>query len=344
MLNCEKLRGGAVCSGRVLWIDTTGSLYIAHRFDIFKSQDQGHTWEHCWKVPGSGWKSKFVNIRLAARLLRQEVRTFCLLSDGTGIAVTKSGIFRGERSGEEPDRKPMDFVMCPENGTPLNIAVDEQDRIFFGDYGFSGQKRLYCSFDRGKSFEEIYRFKEGDIRHVHGIQADPYEGGYWVFVGDWDAQPGIAKLSQDLKTLDWVERSSQMVRVVKAIIEPDCLYYGTDAEFEQNYIVRLDKKTGKRELLLPTPGASLHATRFGDCRVIATDVEPGQREQFSTLYVSKSGGDWKELCRHAKDCWSTKYFQFGTCVLPNNVSETTWGAYSGQALKGIDDKTVVFDF
>ena len=338
--------------GKVLGIDPSGSLYIARRFDIIKSRDQGISWEHCWTIPESGWKAKCAVIRPVARLLRQEVRTFCLLSDDTGIAVTKSGIWRGK-----PGQSRMAFVMKPPDGTPLNIVADTQDRIFFGDYGYTGTKRIYASMNTGRSFEEIYRFKERDIRHVHGIQEDPYEGGYWVFVGDFDEQPGIAKLSQDLKNLDWIERGSQMVRVVKAIIEPDCLYYGTDSEFEQNHIVRLDKKTGKRESLLPIPGASLYATRFGGLRVIATSADgTAYSEPFSTLYVSeadltcgdrekKGGGrsEWKPLCRYAKDFLPPKYFQYGTCVLPNGVSETSWGAFSGIALKGLDDRTVVFE-
>ena len=82
--------------GKVLWIDRSGSLYVARRFDILKSDDRGVTWQHCWTIPDTGWKAKCACIRLAARLLRQEVRTFCLLSDGTGVAVTKSGIWRGE--------------------------------------------------------------------------------------------------------------------------------------------------------------------------------------------------------------------------------------------------------
>ena len=234
--------------------------------------------------------------------------------------------------------------MKPSNGTPLNIAADSQDRVFFGDYGFTGTKKIYVSQNGGRSFEEVYRFEESDVRHVHGIQADSYDGGYWVFVGDFDEQPGIAKLSQDLKKLDWIERGNQMVRTVKAIIEPDCLYYGTDSEFEQNYIVRLDKKTGKRELLLPISGPSLHATRFGKRRVITTSVEPSAYgEPFSTIYFSTVGGDWQPLCRYAKDIWSQKYFQYGTCVLPNNVSETSWVALSGQALKKIDGQTIVFE-
>jgi hypothetical protein len=328
-------------SGRVLWVDQLHRIYVAWQFDIFRTEDQGKTWQKLWTIPVSGWKPKCAKIRLAARLLRQEIRTFCLLSDGTGIAVTKSGIFRGETGKEE-----MELVMVPSNGTPLNICFDNQDRVLFGDYGFKGMKRLYVSTNKGKSFEEFWRFDEGDIRHVHGIQPDLFDGGFWVFAGDFDTQPGIARLSDDLKNFDWIERGHQMVRTVKAIIEPNYIYYGTDTEFEQNYIVKLDKKTGKWERLQPIAGASLHATRFGNLRIISTSVDSSQFcEQFSALYVSiQSDENWNLLKKYDKDFWSPRYFQYGTCVLPNNVSETSWGIFSGQALKKIDGQTIIFEW
>jgi hypothetical protein len=328
-------------SGRVLWLDSSGTLYVARQFDIFRTENQGKTWQKLWMIPVSGWKPQCAKIRLAARLLRQEIRTFCLLSDGTGIAVTKSGIFRGE-----PTSQRMEFVMSLPNGIPLNIISDTQDRILFGDYGFNGIKRIYVSTDKGRTFHEIYQFKENEIRHVHGIQFDSYDDGFWVFVGDFHEQPGIARLSGDLKNFDWVARGSQMVRTVKAIIEPNCLYYGTDTEFEQNYIVRFDKQSGKHELIQPIAGASLSASRFGKLRVISTSVDGSVFcKKYSAIYgCIKQDSSWEELVRYSKDMLPLKYFQYGNCILPNSISELSWGAYSGNALKGIDNQTIIFDW
>jgi hypothetical protein len=328
-----------IVDGQILWMSHE-RLLIARGFQIFQSDDQGKTWQKRWTIPIRNWKSTFVSVRLLARLLRQEIRAFCLLSDGTGVAVTKSGIFRGE-----PECPLMDFVMQPIDGTPLNIIADKQDRLFFGDYGYNGVKSIYVSFDKAKTFEVIRQFKPDEIRHIHGIQEDPFDGGYWVFTGDYKHQAGIARLSSDFKHFDWIYRSSQHVRLVQAIIEHDCLYYGTDSNVENNYIVRFDKSTCKPELLCPISGASLFATRFGKMRLISTSVDSSTKTKDVILY-GKYGDDdnWKELIKYRKDFWNPKYFQYGTLVFPKINSETTWGVYSGQALCGFDNKTAIVNW
>jgi hypothetical protein len=330
------LKVNKIIDGQVLWASCENIL-ISKGFNIFQSNDHGETWKLRWTIPIQNWKSVFVHIRLTARLLRQEIRTFCLLSDRTGVAVTKSGIFRGE-----PESPLMDFVMQPINGTPLNIMVDKQNRVFFGDYGFNGVKSIYVSFDKAKTFEVIKQFNPNEIRHVHGIQEDPFDSGYWIFTGDYENQSGIARLSPDLKYFDWVYRNSQQVRLVQAIIESDCLYYGTDSNVENNYIVRFDKSSCQPELLCPISGASLFATRFGKMRLISTSVDPTTKTKDVILY-GKYGDDghWNELITYRKDFWNPKYFQYGTLIFPRTNSETIWGVYSGKAVDGFDNKTAI---
>jgi len=327
-------------SGRVLWISRNNEIYLARNYQIFQSNDLGKTWQLRWRIPLKGWKNFVPLSRLATRLLRQEIRSFVLLSDGTPIVVSRHGIYRASSEGD------MDFVMIPDDGTPLNMCVDRNDRVLFGDYGYSGTKRIYASFDRGRTFDTVYEFPLGSIKHIHGIQEDIYEGGFWVFVGDSNEQSGIAKLSSDLKHLDWVARGSQNVRVVQAIIEPDCLYYGTDSEFIKNHIVRFDKGSGKISPILPVEGSSLFAAKFGEKRVIATCVEPNKEYYHpkAALYYSLGDSKWSKIIEHTKDCWHPSFFQFGTYVLPKCFSNGNFGAFSGQSLKGIDNQTVIFQW
>src|SRR4030042_3277356 len=105
-----------------------------------------------------------------------------------------------------------------------------------------------------------------DIRHIHNVIWDRFDGGYWVMVGDFDKQPGIGKLFADFKNLKCLRRGDQEARAVGVIVEKDCLYYGTDSELCQNYIVRMDKKTGQITRLRAVEGSSLYATRFVDVR------------------------------------------------------------------------------
>ena len=53
-------------SGRALFIDRTGRLYVARDYQIFRSEDGGATWELDAWVPASGWKPLAARITLAA--------------------------------------------------------------------------------------------------------------------------------------------------------------------------------------------------------------------------------------------------------------------------------------
>ena len=327
---------GGTC-GRALYVGPAGEVYVARRYQIYRSDDWGGTWRLDSFVPGRGWKPLVARSRLGARLLRYEIAAFQVLSDGSRIAVARDGLYRAE-----PGALRMSRVFRISRGSrPLNLAVDGS-RVLFGEYGNldAYEVFLYISEDGGKTFHVGYRFPKGDIRHIHNVLVDPHHDGYWVLVGDYERHPGIASLSKDMQTLEWLNRGSQRHRAVQALIEPDCLIYGTDSDCQENAIVRIDKRSGQVHDLREVEGCSLYATTFGEVRLISTGVLPnpvGSSNECS-LYASRDGVRWERLLVHRKDRYHTKYFQFGTIVLPYTYHTQPRGMYSGQAIEGMDDR------
>ncbi len=323
--------------GRALYIGSAGEVYVAKKYEIYRSDDWGATWQLNCFVPSSGWKPLIAKSRLGARLLRYYIAAFEVLADGSRVAVARDGLYRAG-----PGETRMSRVFRIMRGSrPLNLSVDG-NRVLFGEYGNldSYEVFVYISEDGGKTFDVGYRFPKGDIRHVHNVLVDPHHDGYWVFVGDFGRQPGIASLSKDMRTLQWLNRGSQKYRAVGVLVEPDCLIYGTDAERQQNSIVRLDKNTGNVHDLLDVEGCSLYATTFGQVRVISTGVVPqltGNPRECS-IYASLDGADWKRVVVHKKDRHHSKYFQVGTIVLPYAYHAEPRGMYSGQAIEHMDDE------
>jgi hypothetical protein len=324
--------------GRALYIGQRGELYIARRYQIYRSDDWGATWKLDCYVPTSGWKPWVAKSRLGSRLLRYYIAGLRILGDGSRIAIARDGVYR---AGPGEVRMSSAFRIT-RGSRPLNIAVDG-DRVLFGEYG-SGLETcgvcIYASEDGGRSFHVGYQFPRGDIRHVHNVLLDPYQDNYWVLVGDSDQQAGIGALSKDLKTLEWLKRGSQRARAVSVIVAPDCLVYGTDSDRDRNFIVSLDKRSGTLDEILEIEGSSLYATTFGPVRVISTTVEPNPlcKSQDCALYASMAGSDWKRMLAHRKDRYHFKYFPFGTLVLPYAYNAEPRGMYSGQAVEDVDDK------
>ena len=330
--------------GRALFSASNGDLYIGRGCQIYRSRDLGQSWERDCYVPSFGWKHHCSRIRVLARLLRWYIAALHVLPDGSRLAVARDGIYRAE-----PGEQRMTRVFEIKRGSrPLNISVDGS-RVLFGEYGSgleSTEVLIYVSEDSGRTYHEGFRFPQGDIRHVHHVMVDPFDGHYWVLVGDFGRQTGIGALSRDLKHLEWIGRGTQRHRAVSAIIDPDSLTYGTDSDRDHNFIVRLDKKSGRIEELIEVEGSSLYATRFGSLRLISTAVEPNPycRSQECSLYGSENGADWERFVTHRKDRLSPVYFQFGALVLPYTQNSSLSGfMYSGQAIRDLDGRVALVD-
>ena len=330
--------------GRALFIGERGTLYVSRDYAIHRSDDGGRTWVLDCEVPSRGWKPLAARFPLAARALRLNIQALQVLPDGSRVAIARDGIYRAG-----PDEVEMLRTWGVTRGSrPINLSADG-NRLLFGEYGgveMDGvQVRVYCSDDSGRHFELAYEFRKGDIHHIHNIVVDAYAGHYWVLAGDHGRTPGIAALSKDFRDLDWIGRGNQMVRAVDMLVRPDCLIYGSDSELEQNYIIRLDKKTGRYERVVPLDGSSLYASDFGNLGLISTCVEPSRvnKGRYSSLYGSVDGANWKQLLSLPKDCWKAVLFQFGLIVLPYVESlQPAYGMFSGQALTKHHNRVSIF--
>ncbi|GLH74850.1 hypothetical protein GETHLI_33520 [Geothrix limicola] len=325
--------------GRALFIDRKGSLYIARKYRIFRSDDGGATWNLDCYVPTSGWKPVASTFSLAARALRFNIQAFQVLADGSRVAVARDGIYRAQ-AGES--RMTRSWAVT-RGSRPITLSA-EGNRVFFGEYGGAEMDhvgvRVYLSEDGGRHFEPFFEFPKGDIHHIHNVVVDPYADHYWVLAGDHGRTPGIAALSKDGRHLDWLDRGHQMVRAVSVLPRPDHLIYGSDSEVEPNFLIRLDKKTAKWERLLPVEGSSLYAADVNGMAVISTSVESSavNTARHCSLYASHDDATWTRLVSLEKDLWSP-ILHFGLIVLPTvqDASTRRW-MFSGQALKRHHDR------
>jgi len=328
------------CPGRAVHVEPDGTLYIARKYAIHASKDDGKSWSHVATMPYALKRRIGALTRMTSRLLRVEVRAAMRLSDGRFIAANREGVCFLDTTNRQMVRSQVDSGNV-DWWPPMTISRGPNDLIVWGEYGGNPQRRsvrLFASDDGGKSFHVAFSFPAGEIRHIHNLYFDASLDKYWVLSGDHDHEPGIGLLSRDFRDLEWVVKGDQTHRAVEVFDFGDRLVYGTDTEMAPNAVMSLDKATGKVRRVAETDGSCIYAGRFGDTYAITTSVEPSEVNacRDAKLLLSRDGETWHEVFSAPKDRWNENYFQFGSLVLPRGNSDRNTIMFSGQALRGID--------
>src|SRR5262249_12213870 len=108
--------------GRALLLGDDGSFYIGRNNSIFRSGDQGRSWQFVTKVPCSLIRRLAQVSRMACRLVRHEVRSLKVLSDGSLLASNREYIYFANPGDDVMTRAKLDEGTQPLS-PPMIITV-----------------------------------------------------------------------------------------------------------------------------------------------------------------------------------------------------------------------------
>jgi hypothetical protein len=279
--------------------------------------------------------------RMSARLLRSGFQNLAFYDDKI-IAIIDKHIAVLEK--ESKKFKPTFKII---KGTrPLGMAATPDGNIYWGEY-FNNKERepvsVYRSKDGGYSWEVIYTFPEGTIRHIHNMFYDSFDDSLWILTGDEDSESKILKTDRNFNSIEVIFQRNQQSRAATMIIEKDYIYYATDTPYEQNYIYRIERKTGQREKLAEISGPSMYSCKAGKMYFFSSAAEPGECYYPAACVWGSSDGDkWHKLIEWTKDRWHPGYFQFGNVFLPKGTIEDKILAMTGAAVREIDGDTLIW--
>jgi hypothetical protein len=286
------------------------------------------------------WKASFF---LTRRLFRAEITHLYHFQGDTWMCIAKKGIFRYNNNSKL-------FEKCcdiEKGSRPMNLCQAKDGTIYYGEYCFNPDMkpmRIFQSKDNGDTWTVAYEFKQGEINHIHGIFNDPFSDKIWVATGDEDSACIFGYTEDGFATLVRKYQGSQQSRVCVPLFTKDEIIFATDTHYEQNYIRSINRKTGEVSNLQPIQGSGIYAVQMTDGKMlVSTTVEPSQvnKDQWSHLWYSKDGHQWKEIKKYRKDLWHVRYFQFGSIRFPNYEDNTDCIIFTGRALRRIDGKTVI---
>jgi hypothetical protein len=282
------------------------------------------------------WRRMTSHVRLAGRLVRDGFHALAVHPSGALVGAVPGAIVTCA-TGDSTFR--VTHVIS--RGTrPLNIAIDPAGTFFWGEY-FDNVARdavhIYASIDAGRSWQVVYTFAKGAIRHVHNIVYDRWRDCLWILTGDYGGECRILRAKCDLSEVQTVLSGNQQARAVACIPAKEGLYFSTDTPLEQNFICRLSDN-GEIARLAPISSSSIYACRTQSGMFFSAMVEPSEvnRDRQVRVYGSGDGERWSAKLAWEKDRWPMKFFQYGNAFLPSGENATDVLAVTTVAVAGAD--------
>lgn len=293
------------------------NFYLSRRNALFHSTDLKPPFRKIAAVDSPFWKQLASNFRPLQRLLRFMVTNVIPLANGDlFVTFDKSvGIIRNGRyqvlSGLE---RPCRVLRSA-------CAVDEQDRVFFGEYlanNERGEMRVYqytCGDDR---LEVIYTFPKNSIKHIHGLYYDENTKSIFCLTGDDEKECQILQTFDQFQTVETIGQGDETWRAVSLLFTEKSLFYGMDAEFRANHIYQCDRASGERKSLGEVNGTVFYSKKLGEDLFFTTTAEnaPSQTENVAAIWNVNREGKCEEIVKFKKDFWHPTLFMFGTIHFP----------------------------
>lgn len=274
---------------------------------IVRSTDNGETWRKDGLLRLTWWQEALSLFPPLRRVTRSEASGILLPGDGARLCVAFKGIFRADPGSGEYRR----VFRFPRGFRPLNLCAGPDGRIYWGEYFLnlrsSNPVRIYGSADEGRSWQVVFTFPAGAICHVHRIVYDPYADALLVCTGDREEEAGIWQTKDGFRSLTILIRT----RTTALISCPRAFLYGTDYPRGENFIMALDRQSGRATKIQKVPGPVLYGSKVGRYAVFASMAErrdhevtvwAGNEKSFQLAAhfpVRKSCQIWRELAGYS---------------------------------------------
>ncbi len=316
-----------------------GEYLISRRNRLYRSTSLKPPFDEIGRVGAPQWKAGLSTFRLAQRLFRFMFYNVAPLADGSifvtfdkTVGIFRNGIYETLSGLERPCRV-----------LRSGCAVDHDGDIYFGEYLANderGEMRVYRYRTGGEGLEVAYVFQPGSIKHIHGLYYDPFTDSIFCLTGDAPHECQILKSRDECRSFEVVGSGDETWRAVSLLFSKGHLTYGTDAEFRDNQIFRVNRETPAREQLAKVDGTVFYSKAIGDDLFFTTTAEnaPSQKENVAALWHLDQEGKCTKLASFAKDIWHPTLFMFGTIHFPFQCASSDELFFSLVSVKG-DNRT-----
>jgi len=328
MRKFKKLQVLTIVNNDELFLSYLNKLYLYH------CSTNKLTLEYCFKIDFLTLLSRISVI--VRRLLRKDIR-YALAIDSDLIMVRERKIFLFNTYL----KKIIWELDLPRGSRPLNMTYVKnlkgfKSGIYFGEYFSNPNLDYVCIYSiiDGK-LEEVYRFKNGLINHIHNLVVDKNNNCIWILTGDTGKGTGIYRAQENFTKVVCIANENQEYRSCVSFPYNEGLLYATDSQYMQNSIRLLVNRNNKwiSEIIAFINGPCIFGTKIKDKFIFTTSVEcdsngskiallfrrkkgPGIVLKRSEVVVGNIESGFETVYYNKKDFLPYVLFQFGNILLP----------------------------
>jgi len=323
---------------------TDQDIYLAREYELWVRQARGLSDKPLAGLPVHWTRRQAARFRYLRRLGRLWVRELLQVDVDHLLAVVQRRLIRVQRHSGAM----QEVFRVHDGGRPKGLAITPQGLVFSGEYWDNPRRqslRIWGSADAGRSWEQVHAMRAGSAKHIHNLVWDEYRQGIWVLTGDGEGECSFLFTPDFFQTVTEVGRGGQLWRAVHCYCRPEGLYYATDTEREQNWLVFFDTDRVALQKIRPMPGSCIYAARMANQYFLSTSVEPSKinRYRSAVLWSSPDLHHWDKILEMEKDWLPGEYFGFGSLTLPRVQGESEKLIFSAIAVKKFDVTTFVVE-
>lgn len=316
-----------------------GTLWATSGRSVVFSNGKGR-WNQFGNFPFRIPRDLFAFSRPTTRATRADKCNLYINSLGRVIGIRAGIVYSIEKN--QPF-KPL-FPIQGDCVLHRSICEDSLGWTYFGEYFMNPDRRpvrIWRISPDLKRWEVAHEFSPAQVRHVHGVYADPYENGaFWVTVGDLEGECFLLKTTNRFQSFQQFGDGSQDFRAVNLFFTSHSICWLTDSNLKINHAFRLDRKSSRVE-----KGQELDASVWYGCStregvfLSFTTIErgPAIRSQSSAILVSEDAFHWQKVYEFKKDFYRPfQLFKYGVISCPVGEMSLNDIYLSGEGLVGLD--------
>jgi hypothetical protein len=298
------------------WFSQDGYIFSLGN-NLYHSNSISSKFIYIGCFPESRIKQFVTRFSIVRRFLRSTFYNVLPLNNGTYF------VSYGKQIGVIKEKR---FIPFTEIEKPFRIlrsasAIDNKGNVFFGEYSSNNERKpvkIYKYSYAENLLKVVYEFPAGTIRHIHGIYFDKYTNFLWCLSGDIGAENRISYSKDEFKTITTIGSGDESWRAVSILFTEKYFYYGMDAEYAENYIIKVKRSDHSRKKIVKVNGPVYYSYKFNGFLIFAVTAElcPSQVDKSAALYALDQDDNVTRIIDFEKDFFSVKYFLPGAFYFP----------------------------